>query len=64
MTRAGRMFWLLVLVATLAAGALSHAVAWRPGPATGVVVAVSGLVLVAAGALALRILVRVDRARG
>jgi hypothetical protein len=48
-------FWALVAVAVVAMGVLSAALQARPGPATGLVVAASGIVLAAAGGLALRI---------
>lgn len=51
----------LVVIAILAAGALSTALTAEPGPATGLAVAASALLLVAAGSLALRILVVVSR---
>lgn len=58
MTRAHRSFWVLVLVTTVAMGTLSRALARPPGTTTGVAVVSSGVVLVVAGALALRILLR------
>lgn len=61
--RARRSFWVLVLIAALAAGGLSTAVAAPPGPAAGASVALSGLVLVASLTLATRILLALDRAR-
>lgn len=51
----------LVVVAIVATGALSQALAATPGPMTGLAVAGSGLLLVASGSLALRILVVVAR---
>jgi len=51
----------LMLITILAMGALSKAWTAEPGPATGLAVAGSALLLVASGALALRILVVVAR---
>ncbi len=48
-------FWTLLAVAVVAMGVLSAALQARPGPGTGLVVAASGAVLVAASGLALRI---------
>jgi hypothetical protein len=56
MTRARRAFWTLVAVAVLAMGTLSTELAAPASPVTGALVAISGLVLVTALALALRIL--------
>jgi len=61
MRRARRSFWLLVVVSVLATGALSDGLAADPSPATGILVAGSGLVLIASIALAARILHAVDR---
>lgn len=63
MRRARRMFWILVGMAVLAAGALSSGLAAASSPFTGLRVASSGIVLVVALTLATRILVRVERAR-
>ena len=63
MTRPQRAFWLLVGVAVLAAGVLSEALASRPNPATGILVAVSGTLLAVALTLALRILGRLEHCR-
>lgn len=62
-TRARRAFWALTLVAVGAAGSLSSALRSPAGTRTGIRVAVSGLLLVAATALAARILVVLERAR-
>lgn len=59
--RVRRTFQALMAVAILATGALSKALTAEPGPATGLAVAGSALLLVASGALALRILVVVAR---
>lgn len=59
--RVRRTLQALVVVAILATGALSKAVAAESGPATGLAVAGSALLLVASGSLALRILVVVAR---
>lgn len=61
--RVRRWFWALVLVAVLALGALYAALGARSGPATGLGVAASSLVLLAATAQAARILLAVDRVR-
>lgn len=62
MRRARRSFWVLVVVSVLATGVLSSAVAAPASPATGVRVAISGLVLIVSVALAARVLHAVDRA--
>lgn len=59
--RVRRTFWTLVGIAVVATGALSRALAARPGPATGLAVAASALIVAAATLLALRILVVVGR---
>lgn len=56
MKRVRRTFWALVAVAVLATGALSRTLGGGNGPAAGLAVALSGLVLAAAAGLALRIL--------
>jgi uncharacterized membrane protein YhaH (DUF805 family) len=58
-----RSFWILTLVAVAAAGSMSAALAAPAGALTGLWVAVSGLVLVAAVALASRVAVAVEHAR-
>lgn len=60
--RARRAFWLLVVVSVLAVGALSDALSSPPAPATGLRVAGSGVLLIAAVALAVRVLLAADRA--
>ena len=60
--RARRSFLVLALVAVLASGSLSAALASDPGPLVGLRVAASGLVLVASIALAARVMVALDRA--
>jgi len=55
MRRVTATFWALVAVAVAAMGVLSAALQARPSPATGLVVAASGTVLITANALALRI---------
>ena len=55
-------FWTLTLVAIAAAGSLGAALAAPPGALTGVGVALSGLVLVAAVTLAARVMVFHERA--
>ena len=58
------LFWFLALVAIAAAGSLSAALAAaHPGALTGVRVALSGLVLLAAVTLAARVMVVHERAR-
>lgn len=54
-------FWVLVLVAVVGTGGLSKAAVASPGPAAGVAVAASSVVLVVATGLAARILVVVGR---
>ena len=61
--RARRSFWVLTLIAVAATGSMSAALAARPGALTGLRVAISGLVLLAAVTLAARIIVVLDRAR-
>lgn len=61
--RARHSFWILVIGAILAAGALSDALRDGPGPTTGLRVAASGLVLVVSVVLAARILLAVERVR-
>jgi hypothetical protein len=59
--RVRRTFQALVLTAILATGAMSKAWTAEPGPATGLALAGSALLLVASGSLALRMLVVVAR---
>jgi hypothetical protein len=54
--RVRRTFWGLVVVAVVATGALSRALAASPRPATGLTVAASALALTVSSLLALRIL--------
>lgn len=61
--RARRSFWALVAIAMLAAGSLSAGLGSSPGPATGMRVAFSGLILIAAIGLAARVMVALERAR-
>ena len=56
MIRVRRTFVALVAIAVVATGALSNGLAAPSGPATGALVALSGLVLSSALALAVRIL--------
>ena len=58
-----RSFWILTLVAIAAGGSLGAALAAHPGALTGAGVALSGLVLVVAVALAARVMVFHERAR-
>jgi len=60
---ARRSFWLLVLVAALAAGALSSALGAAPSPLTGLRVAASGVVLLGALGLAARVMFALETAR-
>ena len=60
---AQRSFWFLVVVAILATGSLSSALAAPPSPLTGLRVAVSGLVLLASLTLATRVMIAAERAR-
>lgn len=59
--RVRRTFWALLAIAVVATGALSRALAARPGPATGLVVAASALIAASAMSLTLRILVGIRR---
>ncbi|MDQ6873738.1 MAG: hypothetical protein M3042_01545 [Actinomycetota bacterium] len=61
--RALRVFWLLLTIAALAMGVLSAALTKAPGPLTGLTVAGSGIILLAALALACRIMIAVEHAR-
>lgn len=54
-------FWALVAAAVAAVGLLSRALSWPAGPVAGVAVAGAGVVAVAAGGSALRILVVTTR---
>lgn len=56
-------FGILVGVTIVAVGVLGRALAWPASPVTGLTVAASSLAAVAAGGLALRILLVVDRGR-
>jgi len=60
---AHRWFWSLVVVAVLATGSLSSALAAPPSPLTGLRVAVSGLVLITSLTLATRVMIAVERIR-
>lgn len=59
--RVRRTFWALVVVAIVATGALSRALAAEPGPAAGLGVAGSALLLATSALLARRILLVVGR---
>ena len=61
--RVRRTFWVLAVIAVAAAGSLSAAIQSPAGTITGLRVAGSGVVLVAATALAARLLIVVERAR-
>ena len=61
--RARKSFWTLVLIAALAAGALSAALKAHPSPAAGATVAISGAVLAISLTLATRVLLALERAR-
>jgi hypothetical protein len=61
--RARWTLWGLVAFAVMAMGSLSVGLGAPPGPLTGLRVAVSGLVLVVSLALALRVMMALDRAR-
>ena len=54
-------FRALLTVATVAVGILGRVLAWTPAPIAGLAVAASAIVAVAAGGLALRILVATER---
>lgn len=60
-TRVRRTFWGLVVVAIVATGMLSRALAAEPGPTAGLTVAWSATLLVISVSLGLRILVVVER---
>jgi len=60
--RARRSFWFLVVVAALAAGALSSALTAAPGPITGPRVAASGLVPLGSLTLAGRVMFALESA--
>jgi len=60
---ARRSFWVLTLVAMAATGSLSAALAAAPSARTGLWVAASGVVLIAAVTLAARVMVALERAR-
>ena len=62
-SRARRVFWILTLIAIAAAGSLSKALAAPASTVTGLRVAASGLVLLAAVGLAARVMIAVERAR-
>ncbi len=61
--RAHIAFWVAVVVSVLAMGSLYGAWQAPPSPLTGARVAVSGLVLLASLAFAVRIMIALDRAR-
>lgn len=54
--KARRVFWVLVAIAILAMGSLTSALTRPPGMWTGLTVAVSGVVLLLAAALACRVM--------
>ena len=58
-----RWFWLLLLVGVVAMAGLYTATGARPGPATGLTVAASSLLLLAFTAHAARVGVALERAR-
>lgn len=60
---ARRRFRLLVIIAVASIGSLTSAFGAPAGPLTGLRVAVSGLVLVAALTLSARVMIALDRAR-
>lgn len=61
--RAHRSFWVLLLIAVIAAGSLTSAVAVDPSPVTGLGVGVSGVVLLSSLVLAARVMLADERAR-
>jgi hypothetical protein len=61
--KALRSFWILVVVAVLAAGSLSSSLTATPSPTTGLRVAVSGLIALLAITLAIRVMMALGRAR-
>jgi len=63
LARARWAFWVLVVVAIVAAGSLTAGLGTDPSPVTGLRVAVSGIVLIGSLALAARVMVALERAR-
>lgn len=61
--RARRAFWILTLVGVAAAGSLTVALGAPAGALTGLRVAASGLILIAALSLAARVAIFLERAR-
>lgn len=61
--RARRSFWMLLLIAIVAAGSLTSAFAADASPVTGVRVAVSGVLLLGSLAMAARVMIAYERAR-
>ncbi len=61
--RARRSFWILLGITVLMAGSLSAGLRGQPSPLTGLRVAVSGIVLIAALALAARVMISIEGAR-
>ena len=61
--RARRIFWVLVALGALAAGSLSSSLGAAASPGTGLRVAASGLILIAAVGLAARVLFALEHAR-
>jgi hypothetical protein len=57
--RLRRTFWVLIVIGVVSAGALSTALSSEPGPATGVAVAGSAVLLGASAFLSLRMLLAV-----
>ncbi len=61
--KARRSFWVLVAVAILATGSLSRSLTAPPSPATGLALALSGLIALLAVSLAVRVMTALSRAR-
>ena len=61
--RAQVWLWVLIVIAVVAAGVLSSSIAAPASPTSGLLVAVSGTLLVASIALAARVLIALERAR-
>lgn len=59
--RARRVFWVLVVLAVLATGSLTTALAAPPGTVTALRVAVSGLVAMISVTLATRVMIALQR---
>lgn len=61
--RVRRTFWMLVVITVGAVGVVGRALGWPASPVAGATVAAASAVAATTGALALRILVVLDRQR-